>query len=144
VSSATRLAHDVVGNLLLVGDDTQVDMYSGGDRPVNLQASVDAKDYLEKIEMDSFVAANSPLANHLPMSEVLRQFNMDPQRVGQLLLHCKSLADSLLGGKEFGSKIMPINYKDFQKSTGIDNMSHRELNVIKNYLRLRNIALTRI
>lgn len=141
VSSVSRLAKDVIRDLVLL-DDTQIDIYAGGDGPENLQGTVEAKHYLEKIEMDSYVAAHeTSLAQNLPMVEVINHYHMDPQRVGQIIMEAKALSDSLLNGNEFGKQIFFLNYRDLKANFVEKDLSLRETHLVKNYLRLRNISL---
>lgn len=141
MSSVSRMAKDVLKDIVLI-DNTQIDMYAGGNAPENLQGTVDAKHYLEKIEIDSYVAANEPnLSKSLPMSEVVTQFQMDPQRVGRILIEAKSMADALLNGDEFGKEIFPVSYDTLRAKFSEGDLSQRETHLVKNYLRLRNIRL---
>jgi hypothetical protein len=137
VSSASRTVRRV-----LFGDATELQIFSGKNRPEELQAKIANGDLLQKIEMDSLFAMSNPnLISALPMGDVLTQAQLDPTSVGQLITQAKVLGDKALRGKEFGTEITSIPIAALLRTFG--PLTREEKHILTNYLRLRNIEVIR-
>jgi hypothetical protein len=130
-ATTTRVGWDVI-----FAENTELDLFSGK----TLEAKLEVAPALERIEMDSLALVSHPeLAGSLPVSEVLTQLNQTPVRIGQLIVAAKGLGDKLLSGKEVGDRVLVVNKDILNQQMG--PLTIPESTLVKNYLRLRNIAI---
>jgi hypothetical protein len=117
---------------LAISSDSQLSDHSG------LHANV--KKVLQATEMEAMVASSNPqLASKMAINDFATALNANPERLGKLVISGKTIADQKLNGAQFASEHVIINKEEVLSHAG--KISEKELNVISNYLRLRNITV---
>lgn len=131
---------DIALGAELYNEGSDVGVYGENQAGENTQAHANVKKILQNTEMEALMAVNNPqLSSGLVVGEFAKSLNVNPQRLGQLVVVGKDFATAKLNGAQFSDKRISVSKAEVMASAG--PLSESELKVISNYLNLRNITV---